>query len=216
MPNGGPMTSVSLGRILGIPTPKMVKVLDRIAAAGVSSREEETGALVNRRMVKDERIRQLRTEAGKLGGNPDLLKQEDKQMVKQNGASGEKDANQISTPSSSSSSSISSSGEEKKIYGLFQNVKLTRSEHAKLVESFGESGAQHRIENLSSYVASKGKKYSSHYATLLVWERKNGNRNGADGNGTHFNGNGNGKPETPGSTSERRTSTGKPIYIPKQ
>ncbi len=75
MPNGAPMLSISLARILGIPVPKMVKVLDRLSAVGVSSREDETGALTNRRMVRDEHVRQVRTEAGKLGGNPDLLKQ---------------------------------------------------------------------------------------------------------------------------------------------
>jgi hypothetical protein len=68
---------------------------------------------------------------------------------------------------------------EKYIYGDFRNVRLTEEEHGALVQRFGESGAKLRIENLSSYIASKGKKYSSHYATLLVWERKNG-----DGNGT--------------------------------
>jgi len=77
----------------------------------------------------------------------------------------------------SSSSSISSSKEkkiikEKNVFGEFQNVKLTEDEYIKLVKLYGESGTNSRIENLSSYVASKGKKYSSHYATILSWERK--------------------------------------------
>ena len=73
---------------------------------------------------------------------------------------------------------------EKHTYGQFANIRLTEQEHGKLVSEFGQAGAQERIEGLSSYVASKGKKYASHYATLLVWERKNG----SNGNGHKPNG----------------------------
>jgi len=62
---------------------------------------------------------------------------------------------------------------KKVIFGEFKNVFLTNKEFEKLKASFGEAGANQRIENLSSYVASKGKKYKSHYATILTWERKN-------------------------------------------
>ncbi len=61
----------------------------------------------------------------------------------------------------------------KDIYGEFQNVKLSKEEYQKLVDRFTEPGTKDRIEILSQYIASKGKKYSSHYATLLTWERKN-------------------------------------------
>jgi len=52
-------------------------------------------------------------------------------------------------------------------------VKLTGDEHKKLVAKFGKSGADKRIENLNNYIGSKGKKYKSHYHTILVWEKKN-------------------------------------------
>ena len=58
-----------------------------------------------------------------------------------------------------------------KIYGEFQNVKLTEEEYKKLIDKFGEAGVKERIENLSSGIASKGYKYKSHYATILNWER---------------------------------------------
>lgn len=61
----------------------------------------------------------------------------------------------------------------KNIYGEFKNVKLTDEEYQKLKTKFGEDGTKQRIENLSEYIASKGKKYSNHYATILTWERKN-------------------------------------------
>ncbi len=66
------------------------------------------------------------------------------------------------------------------IYGEFCNVKLSDAEFQKLTEAYGEAGVKDRIENLSQYVASKGKKYSSHYATILAWERKNNGRSTGD------------------------------------
>jgi hypothetical protein len=63
--------------------------------------------------------------------------------------------------------------EDIKVCGEFENVKLKKEEYEKLVKKFGETGAKERIENLSRYIASKGKKYTSHYATILNWERGN-------------------------------------------
>lgn len=61
---------------------------------------------------------------------------------------------------------------DKSIYGEFQNVRLTDEEYQKLVDRF-PMDCQDKIENLSQYIAQKGKKYKSHYATILAWERKN-------------------------------------------
>lgn len=57
---------------------------------------------------------------------------------------------------------------EKKEYGEFKNVLLTDEEYAKLEKS----NLLTYIDTLSSYIASKGKKYRSHYATILNWSRK--------------------------------------------
>lgn len=54
------------------------------------------------------------------------------------------------------------------IYGEFKNVKLTDQEYEKLKEKNLIS----YIDKLSSYIASKGKKYKSHYATILNWNNK--------------------------------------------
>lgn len=56
----------------------------------------------------------------------------------------------------------------KKRYGEFENVLLTDEEYHKLEKS----NLLSYIERLSSYIASKGKKYKSHYATILNWSRK--------------------------------------------
>ena len=61
---------------------------------------------------------------------------------------------------------------KKDIYGEFQNVKLTKEEYEKLVIKFGDVIAKEKIEILSSGKESKGYKYSSDYAAILTWSRK--------------------------------------------
>lgn len=55
-------------------------------------------------------------------------------------------------------------------YGEYKNVLLTDDELSKLKAEY--SDWEERIENLSSYVASTGKTYKSHYATIRNWARK--------------------------------------------
>lgn len=55
-------------------------------------------------------------------------------------------------------------------YGEYNNVLLTDDELAKLKDEFADY--DDRIERLSSYIASTGKKYKSHYATIRNWARK--------------------------------------------
>ena len=60
----------------------------------------------------------------------------------------------------------------KNAYGEFQNVMMTTAEFEKLVQAEGADRANALIEELSSYLASSGKRYKSHYATLLNWGRR--------------------------------------------
>ena len=55
-------------------------------------------------------------------------------------------------------------------YGEYNNVLLTDEELEKLQNEYTDW--QDRIERLSSYVASTGKSYKSHYATIRNWARK--------------------------------------------
>lgn len=55
-------------------------------------------------------------------------------------------------------------------YGEYNNVLLTDDELEKLKAEYPDY--QERIERLSSYVASTGKSYKSHYATIRNWARK--------------------------------------------
>ena len=56
-------------------------------------------------------------------------------------------------------------------YGLYENVLLTDEDYQKLQEEFPHDYSE-RIERLSEYIASTGKKYKSHLATIRSWARK--------------------------------------------
>lgn len=103
--NNKPMNTAQIARLVG-ESEKVVKaLLGELDDAGVFSTSEE-GCIYSRRMVKDEHLRNIRADAGRLGGNPNLLKQKDNQTVNQ-------DDKQSLTPSSSSSSSTSVKEEPK-------------------------------------------------------------------------------------------------------
>ena len=70
--------------------------------------------------------------------------------------------------------SLEKESEEKDIrhkYGEYKNVLLSDSDLDKLKDEF-PSDYQERIENLSAYIASTGKSYKNHLATIRNWARK--------------------------------------------
>jgi len=113
----------------------------------------------NRRMFRDEKERKntrLRVQRFRSNAECNTLCNDD-----------------VTLASSSSSPLKENIIKEKKVFGEFQNVNIADTEFEKLLARFGEIGVKDRIENLSRYIASKGKKYKSHYATILSWENKN-------------------------------------------
>ena len=70
-------------------------------------------------------------------------------------------------------------GEDKKPvkhkYGEYKNVFLTDEEIEKLKADYPDY--ETKIENLSNYIASKGAKYKSHYATIRNWARRDAEKN---------------------------------------
>jgi len=48
-------------------------------------------------------------------------------------------------------------------------ILLTPEEHQKLIEKLGKQKTIEMIEKLNNYIGSKGKKYKSHYHTILNW-----------------------------------------------
>lgn len=73
---------------------------------------------------------------------------------------------------SATSADTKSAEPAKNSYGEFGNVKMTTAEFEKFVQAVGAERANVLIEELSSYLASSGKRYKSHYATLLNWGRR--------------------------------------------
>lgn len=60
-------------------------------------------------------------------------------------------------------------------YGRYDNVLLTDEDLAKLKAEFPDDWEK-RIEELSEYMASTGKPYKSHLATIRAWARRNGDK----------------------------------------
>ncbi len=98
-----PMPDAIIARRLGLDNQTANQILTTLLDYGVASRRATDGALFCRRMVKDERLREIRSQAGKKGGNPALLNQTRKQSPKQKPTTGDK---QIPTPSSSITTSV--------------------------------------------------------------------------------------------------------------
>ena len=59
----------------------------------------------------------------------------------------------------------------KESFGEFENVFLSEQEFEKLKARF-KNEAEVYIERLSNYIESSGKRYKSHYATILSWAEK--------------------------------------------
>lgn len=94
--NGRPIADETLANYLRCDLAKLRQIVGKILANGVASRDEKTGALYCRRMVKDEHIRHVRSEAGSIGGYQKAARTAGKSVANP-------------TPSSSSSLSTSSS-----------------------------------------------------------------------------------------------------------
>lgn len=62
--------------------------------------------------------------------------------------------------------------DECKGYGEFGNVRLTDDEIARLTARWTPNQVAAEIEALSAYMASKGKRYRNHCATLIGWLKK--------------------------------------------
>jgi hypothetical protein len=130
------MPDDALATILGLDKQILTTTLNTLLTYGVAGRDEETGAMVNRRMVKDEKLRSIRAEAGKMGGNPLLVKQKAaKARASRQAKPNQQDENgdkQNPTPSSSSSSSVSTSSSEEKKESRATKPRDPRLDHPAL------------------------------------------------------------------------------------
>ena len=122
------------------------------------------------RVQREREISESRSLAGSLGGKAKANgKQKDSKSVandKQKGSSN----NQIPITNTNYSPTGNKKEMCKEKYGEFENVFLTVEEFFKLKERFPDY--QERIERLSAYIEQTGRKYKSHYATILSWAQK--------------------------------------------
>lgn len=90
--NDAPMPDEVTARLLGLDNQTFNQTLSTLLTYGVAKRRDGDNAIYSKRMVSDEKLCQIRRDAGKLGGNPRLLNQNPTTRDKQK-----------QTPSSSSS-----------------------------------------------------------------------------------------------------------------
>lgn len=62
--------------------------------------------------------------------------------------------------------------EPTRTFGEFGKVKLTQERYDALVQRLGKDSTEEYIARLDAYIASKGKQYDDHFATILSWWRK--------------------------------------------
>lgn len=94
--NATPLELDTLARMTGGSTAEVSRLVTELESAGVFSRDRH-GILYSRRMVRDEKDRELARGYGRLGGNPALLRQplspplkpDLKMKVKMNSGNGE-------------------------------------------------------------------------------------------------------------------------------
>lgn len=170
--NGVQIDDKSLAKVLRMNTKPLTKALQQLVKNGVL-KKDDSGVLYCKRMVEDDRLREIRKASGKLGGNPNLVNHKVNSVSKS------------CTPPSSSSSSSTSTKEniskdiskktrppKKKKYLDF--LFLTDRELEKLKDEYHLKYIDEYTRRLNEYVGSTGKQYKSHYMTIRSWLRNDG------------------------------------------
>lgn len=140
---------------------------------------EENGNFFNKKLekIKQELIlfRQKKSEAGKKGNAVRWGEQNKKEVSKQKIKSSQCDTFASRKSSPPFPSPFPSSNNKRKIYkkkSFLDFILLTQDEEKKLKKKFGEKEFNVLIEKLNNYIGSTGKKYKSHYFTILNWANK--------------------------------------------
>ena len=176
--NGKAMTATQLARMVGESPAVVAKLVAELDGAGVFSRTAE-GVVFSRRMVKDERIRNTRSESGRLGGNPnlfaalddDLLNQTDNHLLNQTDNQTDR---QKPTPSSSSSSSSSST--EIPDADASPPPSLPSCPHLLLIESFSKLCPELPEPKPELWQGKNADAMRARWKWVLTAKRKNGSR----------------------------------------
>ena len=146
----GEKSSKKASKIVRLTPKKFSNLVEELVENGVL-KKDENGAVYCERMVKDQALREIRKMCGKLGGNPNLLNQEDKQPD-----------NQKPTPSSSSSSSTT--------YRAFAHLKISVKEFDKLNVNYTKEQIDGILDAIENH--KNNKNYKSLYLTANNWIKK--------------------------------------------
>lgn len=122
------------------------------------------------RVEREVNVSKSRSEAGSKGGAPVGNDNANKQKTSKKQANDKQKTSKIQAKTSSNNTNITNITNitNKRLYGVLNNVLLSDEEYNKIVDA-GLSGL---IDELSTYIDSKGAKYKSHYATILSWGRR--------------------------------------------
>jgi len=180
LPSGKQIESKTLAKLCGEEEQKISILLSELEATGTFSRLED-GTIYCRRVKRESDLIEARREAGRLGG----LKQKRSKDESKSEATLENEDESIIQPTSNNINVTEVDKlpeKEKPTKEKFSEfVLLKQEEHEKLVERLGEEGTKKMIERLNNYIGSSGRRYKSHYHTILQWAEKDKKENKTDG-----------------------------------
>lgn len=157
----------------------MIELIDGVITIPNWGKHQSLDQLEHKKQYMKNYMRDYR-EKQKLLTSKDSCKTNSKANVRQVDKEEDIDKNRIDKniidESDDSSPAPAKTKPVKHKYGEYKNVLLTDEELDKLKAEYHDW--EDRIERLSSYVASTGKSYKSHYATIRNWARKDAEKPG--------------------------------------
>lgn len=151
----------------------MIEIVDNVITIPNWGKHQTLDAYEKKKKRDRERIARKRAEQKALVAkssdmspdkSPDVaVSEEEREGEEEKEREGEEEKEEISND-------ISKKKPTKHKHGEYSNVLLTDEELDKLKAEYFDW--EERIERLSSYIASTGKAYKSHYATIRNWARK--------------------------------------------
>lgn len=175
-------TKQEIIRMIGVDASGSGSWLDLLVENGLCAVRESDGAYYCRHMVREEKIRAKRREAGKKGGEvtkAKIFSVGDTEMPvapsvpvnvekppEQGDLFPEEQSPETPPPLTPEQKA---KAEKAKKYKYADFVTLTRDEYAKLCAEYGEDPTKAMIDILNNYKGSKGRKYKSDYLTIRGW-----------------------------------------------
>lgn len=196
--DGKPMSDEVLSRLIGCDKGDLYRCMKELEDAKVFDRDPVSSAPYNRRMVRDQKKRDMGSRFGKAGGGNPRLKIREKDTRDQRPET--RDHISIKDTYKGQDCSFSDTGElpigedakaqeptrkpprRTKPYGEFGRVNLTEEERGKLIEAYGDDKFKKAVALLDNYIEAKGCRYKNHYAVMKrdgwVWREVMGGGTG--------------------------------------